>query len=85
MTITEHGEIYNPFFRVMARFVFGYEGTIERRILDALAARELQSGLMGHDASCTLTFDGRTSRGTAWLEHKDLVFRGPPRLAIPLA
>ncbi len=39
---------------------------------------------MGHDASCTLTCDGRTSRGTAWLEHKDLVFRGPARLAIPL-
>jgi len=28
LTITEHGEIYNPLFRVMARFVFGYEGTI---------------------------------------------------------
>ncbi|HEY7497573.1 MAG TPA: hypothetical protein VH740_03630 [Vicinamibacterales bacterium] len=40
---------------------------------------------MGYDASCTLTCDGTTSRGTAWLEHKDLVFRGPTRLAIPLA
>ena len=28
LTITEDGEIYNPVFRVMARFVFGYEGTI---------------------------------------------------------
>ena len=28
LTITEHGEIYNPLFRFMARFVFGYEGTI---------------------------------------------------------
>jgi hypothetical protein len=28
LTITENGEIYNPFFRFMARFVFGYEGTI---------------------------------------------------------
>ena len=28
VTITENGEIYNPLFRVMARFVFGYEGTI---------------------------------------------------------
>jgi hypothetical protein len=28
VTITEHGEIYNPLFRVMARFLFGYEGTI---------------------------------------------------------
>ncbi len=28
LRITENGEIYNPIFRVMARFVFGYEGTI---------------------------------------------------------
>ena len=28
LTITEDGEIYNPLFRVMARFVFGYEGTL---------------------------------------------------------
>jgi len=29
LTITERGEIYNPIFRVLARFVFGYEATIE--------------------------------------------------------
>jgi uncharacterized protein YndB with AHSA1/START domain len=29
LTITERGEIYNPFFRFMARFVFGYTGTME--------------------------------------------------------
>ena len=29
LTITEDGEIYNPFFRFFARFVFGYEGTLE--------------------------------------------------------
>jgi hypothetical protein len=40
---------------------------------------------MGYDAACTLTCDGQTSRGTAWLEHKDLVFRGDTRLAIPLS
>ena len=40
---------------------------------------------MGYDASCTLRFDGSSSRGTAWLEHKDLVFRGSRRLSIPLA
>jgi hypothetical protein len=40
---------------------------------------------MGYDATCTLRFDGKTSRGTAMLEHKDLVFRGPVRLVIPLA
>ena len=28
LTITEDGVIYNPFFRVMARFVFGYESTL---------------------------------------------------------
>ena len=28
LTITEDGEIYNPMFRVMSRFVFGYESTI---------------------------------------------------------
>jgi len=28
LTITEDGVIYNPFFRVMARFVFGYESTM---------------------------------------------------------
>jgi hypothetical protein len=39
---------------------------------------------MGYDATCTLKFDGKSSRGTAWLEHKDLLFRGPTRLAIPL-
>ena len=28
LVITENGEIYNPIFRVMARFVFGYESTM---------------------------------------------------------
>ena len=39
LRITEDGEIYNPVFRFMARFVFGYEGTmasyltaLERRV-----------------------------------------------------
>ena len=40
---------------------------------------------MGYDASCTLRFEGTSSRGTAWLEHKHLVFRGTRRLSIPLA
>ena len=39
---------------------------------------------MGYDAACTLTVEGRTSRGTAWLEQKHLVFRGPQRLVVPL-
>jgi uncharacterized protein YndB with AHSA1/START domain len=29
LTITERGEVYNPMFRFMARFVFGYTATIE--------------------------------------------------------
>jgi ribosome-associated toxin RatA of RatAB toxin-antitoxin module len=29
LTITERGEIYNPIFRFMARFVFGYTSTME--------------------------------------------------------
>ena len=28
-TITERGEIYNPIFRVFARFAFGYTATME--------------------------------------------------------
>ena len=40
---------------------------------------------MGYDAACTIRFEGQTAQGTAWLEHKDLVFRGPFRLAIPLS
>jgi uncharacterized membrane protein len=34
LTIAEHGDVYNPIFRFMARFVFGYHKTIE----DYLAA-----------------------------------------------
>lgn len=30
LTITEEGEVYNPFFRFMARFVFGHHATMER-------------------------------------------------------
>jgi len=40
---------------------------------------------MGYDATCTLVFDGKTSKGRAHLEHKELVFRGGERLTIPLA
>ena len=32
LTITEHGEVYNPLFRVMSRFVFGHTATIDRYI-----------------------------------------------------
>jgi uncharacterized protein YndB with AHSA1/START domain len=38
LRITEDGEIYNPLFRFMARFIFGYEGTIAS-YMDALEKR----------------------------------------------
>ncbi|PYP70520.1 MAG: hypothetical protein DMD41_14750, partial [Gemmatimonadetes bacterium] len=38
LTITEDGEIYNPIFRFVARFILGYTGTMES-YLKALAAR----------------------------------------------
>ena len=34
VTITEDGEIRNPMFRTMARFVFGYTGTMETYLKD---------------------------------------------------
>jgi uncharacterized protein YndB with AHSA1/START domain len=37
VTITEHGEVRNPIFRALARFVFGYGATMEVW-LDELAA-----------------------------------------------
>jgi hypothetical protein len=39
---------------------------------------------MGQHAACTLRFRGHTQQGTAWLEAKELLFRGPERVAIPL-
>ena len=38
LTITEHGEVYNPIFRFMSRFVFGHTAGIER-FLSALESR----------------------------------------------
>src|SRR3954462_9489306 len=40
---------------------------------------------MGYEARCTLRIGNEVSRGTAILEHQDLIFRGATRLAIPLA
>ncbi|HET9370553.1 MAG TPA: SRPBCC family protein, partial [Vicinamibacterales bacterium] len=34
VTITEHGEIYTPVFRTRARFVFGYEATMNGFLTD---------------------------------------------------
>jgi uncharacterized protein YndB with AHSA1/START domain len=38
ITVTEDGEVYNPVFRFMSRFVFGYTATMES-YLKALGAR----------------------------------------------
>ena len=34
LTITEDGEVYNPIFRFMSRFVFGYTATMEEYLRD---------------------------------------------------
>ncbi|MGQ0736640.1 MAG: SRPBCC family protein [Acidobacteriota bacterium] len=36
LTLTERGEVYNPIFRFLSRFVFGHTGTIDSYV-DALA------------------------------------------------
>ena len=38
LTITEEGEIYNPVFRFMSRFIFGYHGT-QHAFLKALGTK----------------------------------------------
>jgi len=34
LAITENGEVYNPLFRFMSRFVFGHTATLERYLAD---------------------------------------------------
>jgi uncharacterized protein YndB with AHSA1/START domain len=34
LTVTEHGEVYNPLFRFMSRFVFGQAATLEEFLAD---------------------------------------------------
>lgn len=38
VTIVEHGEVYNPIFRFMSRFVFGHTASMDA-FLDSLAKR----------------------------------------------
>lgn len=38
LTITEHGEVYNPLFRFLSRYVFGHHATMDA-YLRALAAK----------------------------------------------
>jgi hypothetical protein len=37
LSITENGEVYNPIFRFMSRFVFGHTATMERYLVDLAA------------------------------------------------
>ena len=34
LSITEQGEIYNPMFKIMSKYVFGYDASIKRFIAD---------------------------------------------------
>ena len=34
LAITENGEVYNPLFRFMSRFVFGHTATLEQYLVD---------------------------------------------------
>jgi len=43
LQITENGEIYNPIYRFMSRFVFGYTATIDAAV-QALHAKLDQPG-----------------------------------------
>jgi uncharacterized protein YndB with AHSA1/START domain len=38
LTITEHGEVYNPIFRFVSRFIIGYTGTMNG-VMRALATK----------------------------------------------
>jgi uncharacterized protein YndB with AHSA1/START domain len=44
LRITENGEVYNPLFRFLSRFVFGHEGTI-KGYLEALEKRISSAGV----------------------------------------
>ena len=48
LTVTEDGEIYNPFFRFMSRFIFGYHATMEK-YLKALSKK------LGEDTEIIVT------------------------------
>jgi Polyketide cyclase / dehydrase and lipid transport. len=43
ITITEHGEVYNPVFRFVSKFVIGHTATIDK-YLGSLAARAASAG-----------------------------------------
>lgn len=37
LTITENGEVYNPFFRFMSKYIFGHDGTLKGYMNDLQA------------------------------------------------
>lgn len=45
VTLTEDGEVYNPFFRFMARFVFGHDATMRTYLGDL--SRRIEAGAGG--------------------------------------
>jgi len=59
LTITERGEIYNPIFRALARFIFGYGATMET-FLAELRANLAASGAAppGARESAAVTING---------------------------
>jgi uncharacterized protein YndB with AHSA1/START domain len=43
VTIEERGQIYNPIFRVVSRYLMGYNGTMETYLLDLATSFELDA------------------------------------------
>lgn len=52
LTITEEGEVYNPLFRFMSRFVFGHHSTLEQ-YLKALGQRFGETVVLESGAATT--------------------------------
>jgi carbon monoxide dehydrogenase subunit G len=48
VTITEHGEVYNPIFRFVAKFIMGHNGTIDTYLRDL--GRKFGSDVVPTDA-----------------------------------
>jgi uncharacterized protein YndB with AHSA1/START domain len=52
LTLTERGEVYNPLFRFMARYLFGYHSTLDS-YLTALGAKYGEETVPRHDPEGT--------------------------------
>jgi uncharacterized protein YndB with AHSA1/START domain len=66
LTITEDGEIRNPFFRFVARFILGYDATMKRYVGDLAAhmsgGRVADTGATGPGSSEQGLASGRTKQ-----------------------